>query len=65
MKAQQHRSVLIFGGAGFIGCNLAQHLLERTDATVHVFDNLSRTGVHRNLEWLRKLASTSRRSRPA
>src|SRR5262249_14304851 len=63
MKAQQHRSVLIFGGAGFIGCNLAQHLLERTDATVHVFDNLSRTGVHRNLEWLRKLASTSRRLR--
>lgn len=63
MKAQQHRSVLIFGGAGFIGCNLAQHLLERTDATVHVFDNLSRGGVHRNLEWLRKLASTTRRLR--
>lgn len=63
MKAQQHRSVLIFGGAGFIGCNLAQHLLERTDATVHVFDNLSRAGVHRNLEWLRKLASISRRLR--
>src|SRR5215813_9909387 len=63
MKAQQHRSVLIFGGAGFIGCNLAQHLLERTDATVHVFDNLSRTSVHRNLEWLMKLASTSRRLR--
>jgi CDP-paratose 2-epimerase len=63
MKGQQHRSVLIFGGAGFIGCNLAQHLLERTDATVHVFDNLSRAGVHRNVEWLRKVASTSRRLR--
>jgi CDP-paratose 2-epimerase len=63
MKAQQKRSVLIFGGAGFIGCNLAQHLIERTDASVHVFDNLSRTGVHRNLEWLRKLAGTSRRLR--
>jgi CDP-paratose 2-epimerase len=63
MKVQQHRSVLIFGGAGFIGCNLAQHLLERTDATVHVFDNLSRAGVHRNVEWLRKLASTSHRLR--
>ncbi|HKF21265.1 MAG TPA: GDP-mannose 4,6-dehydratase [Candidatus Angelobacter sp.] len=63
MKAQQHRSVLIFGGAGFIGCNLAQHLLEWTDATVHVFDNLSRSGVHRNLEWLRKLARGSRRLR--
>src|SRR6516225_8115235 len=63
MKAQQHRSVLIFGGAGFIGCNLAQHLLERTDATVHVFDNLSRAGVHRNLEWLRKVSAGSGRLR--
>src|SRR5499433_2345257 len=63
MKTQQNRSVLIFGGAGFIGSNLAEHLLERTDATVHVFDNLSRTGVHRNLEWLRKLAGGSGRLR--
>jgi CDP-paratose 2-epimerase len=63
MKTQQNRSVLIFGGAGFIGSNLAEHLLEKTEATVHVFDNLSRTGVHRNLEWLRKLAGSSRRLR--
>jgi CDP-paratose 2-epimerase len=60
---QQTRSVLIFGGAGFIGSNLAEHLLERTEATVHVFDNLSRAGVHRNLEWLRKLAGNSGRLR--
>jgi len=63
MKTQQNRSVLIFGGAGFIGSNLAEHLLQRTEATVHVFDNLSRTGVHRNLEWLRKLAGSSGRLR--
>src|SRR5262252_9549918 len=63
MKTQRNRSVLIFGGAGFIGSNLAEHLLQRTEATVHVFDNLSRTGVHRNLEWLRKLAGTSGRLR--
>jgi CDP-paratose 2-epimerase len=63
MKKLQTRSVLIFGGAGFIGTNLAQHLLERTDATVHVFDNLSRAGVHRNLEWLRKLSAGSGRLR--
>ena len=63
MKAQQHRSVLIFGGAGFIGSNLARHLLERTDASVHVFDNLSRSGAHRNVEWLRRLAGNSRRLR--
>src|SRR5215831_9571596 len=63
MKTQQNRSALIFGGAGFIGSNLAEHLLQRTEATVHVFDNLSRTGVHRNLEWLRKLAGSSGRLR--
>lgn len=63
MKTQQARSVLIFGGAGFIGSNLAQHLLDRTDATVHVFDNISRAGVHRNLEWLRKISAGSRRLR--
>jgi CDP-paratose 2-epimerase len=55
MTTQQLRSVLIFGGAGFVGSNLAYHLLCRTDANVHVFDNLSRTGVHRNLEWLKRL----------
>jgi CDP-paratose 2-epimerase len=63
MKTQQNRSVLIFGGAGFIGSNLAQHLLESTEASVHVFDNLSRAGVHRNLDWLRKVAAGSGRLR--
>src|SRR5262245_49377153 len=63
MKTQQHRSVLIFGGAGFIGSNLAQHLLEKTEASVHVFDNLSRPGVHRNLDWLRKMAAGTGRLR--
>jgi len=56
MKNEQARSVLIFGGAGFIGSNLARHMLLRTEAKVHIFDNLSRTGVHHNVEWLRKLA---------
>lgn len=63
MKRQQNRSVLIFGGAGFIGSNLAEYMLERTEASVHVFDNLSRAGVHRNLAWLRKLAGGSGRLR--
>lgn len=58
---EQPRSVLIFGGAGFIGSNLAHHLLARTEARVHVFDNLSRAGVHHNLEWLRKTAGNSGR----
>src|SRR6266550_7351253 len=55
------RSVLIFGGAGFIGCNWAHHLLTKTDARVHVFDNLSRSGVEHNLRWLRQEPSAAGR----
>jgi CDP-paratose 2-epimerase len=61
MTKQETRSALIFGGAGFIGSNLAYHLLARTDARVHVFDNLSRPGVQNNLEWLTKAAGSSGR----
>ncbi len=50
------RSVLIFGGAGFIGCNWAHRLLEKTDAKLHIFDNLSRQGVRHNLEALQEKA---------
>jgi CDP-paratose 2-epimerase len=45
--------VLICGGAGFIGTNVATHLLE-AGRTVIVYDDLSRTGVERNLSWLRE-----------
>jgi len=55
------RSVLIFGGAGFIGSNWAHYLLRQTDARVHIFDNLSRKGVRHNLEWLQKAAGNSGR----
>jgi len=51
-KLVPFRSVLIFGGAGFIGSNWAHRLLTTTDAKVHIFDNLSRRGVHQNLRWL-------------
>jgi CDP-paratose 2-epimerase len=61
MMKEQFRSVLIFGGAGFIGANLAHHLLTTTNARVHVFDNLSRAGVHRNLDWLSKTSGNSGR----
>jgi CDP-paratose 2-epimerase len=45
--------VLITGGAGFIGCNLADYHLRRGDEVV-LFDNLSRKGADSNLEWLRE-----------
>jgi CDP-paratose 2-epimerase len=45
--------VLIVGGAGFIGCNLAAHLA-KTGTRVHVYDDLSRPGVDRNLVWLQR-----------
>jgi len=61
MRKHEGRSVTIFGGAGFIGSNLAHSLLTTTDARVHVFDNLSRTGVHHNLQWLKRAAGKSGR----
>lgn len=45
------RPALITGGAGFVGTNLAQRLLE-AGRPVRLFDNLSRPGADRNLAWL-------------
>jgi CDP-paratose 2-epimerase len=46
-----NRTVLITGGAGFIGCNTAKRFAEDGDAVI-VFDNLSRKGTPLNLKWL-------------
>ena len=43
--------VLITGGAGFVGTNLAHRLLSRGEKVV-VLDNLSRPGVELNVKWL-------------
>lgn len=47
------QSYLITGGAGFIGSNYVHRLVQRGEK-VTVYDNLSRLGAQKNLEWLKK-----------
>lgn len=56
----QHKSevlddkpVLITGGAGFIGTNLANRILSHGRGVI-LFDNLSRNGVDQNVRWLQR-----------
>ncbi|MFL6307975.1 MAG: NAD-dependent epimerase/dehydratase family protein, partial [Candidatus Sulfotelmatobacter sp.] len=56
MAKSTGRTVLITGGAGFIGSNLAERLLAVPGTRVRIFDNLSRAGVEHNLRWLRSLS---------
>ena len=52
-RSSDDRPVLITGGAGFVGSNLASRLLD-SGQPVLLFDNLSRPGVERNLRWLKE-----------
>ena len=48
--------LLITGGCGFLGSNLASHGI-KNGFDVTVFDNLSRVGSEKNLEWLKGLGN--------
>ncbi|MFP4469513.1 MAG: GDP-mannose 4,6-dehydratase, partial [Bacteroidales bacterium] len=52
-KDHTGKYVLITGGAGFIGTNVASYLMDR-GFKVMIFDNLSRHNVKHNLDWLRE-----------
>jgi CDP-paratose 2-epimerase len=52
MTPNPGRPVLITGGAGFIGTNVAHRLLT-AGHPVLLFDSLARPGVEQNLRWLR------------
>ena len=47
-------NILITGGAGYIGSHVVKQLLERTDHSVTILDNLS-TGSRKTLETLREI----------
>jgi CDP-paratose 2-epimerase len=57
MSDNSERRVLITGGSGFIGTNLAHRLLS-AGHPVLLFDNLARPGVEQNLRWLRDTHGT-------
>ncbi len=61
MTKSEFRSIVIFGGAGFIGSNWTERLLRTTEAKIHVFDNLSRQGTRHNLEYLQQAAGRTGR----
>ena len=50
-NGKQGRVVVVTGGAGFVGTNVAKRFLS-TGQRVLILDNLSRAGVEKNLQWL-------------
>src|SRR3954467_5228295 len=52
MTDRYSKPVLVTGGCGFIGCNLADRLAGRGNEVI-VLDNLARAGVRENAQWLK------------
>jgi CDP-paratose 2-epimerase len=59
MGDDMNERILITGGAGFIGINLASRELD-AGKTVTILDDFSRRGSNLNAEWLGRLHPTSR-----
>ncbi len=47
------QNYLVTGGAGFIGSNYVARLIQRGEQ-VTIYDNFSRGGAPRNLQWLKE-----------
>lgn len=54
LKKSKEMKILITGGCGFLGTNLAERVLYQKSSELFILDNLSRFGSKLNLEWLRK-----------
>jgi len=52
-------NILITGGAGFVGINLAEYLLSNNN-NVTIFDNFSRSGSKENLFWIKNQSFNSK-----
>jgi CDP-paratose 2-epimerase len=52
-NSKKYKNILITGGAGFIGINLARHFLVKGQHVI-IFDNLSRKGTDVNIRLLKR-----------